>query len=170
MARRKRRKPPREIPLIGEVDAWEGEAIKELLEVPEGGECVLYLDSAGGSVYGALAVVALLRLRRIKATVYVLSECSSAALLIFAYCHKRYVNPTSTFLFHRMRWQSEKRVVAEEAHHWARHFEVLEGDLDDLQLRLFGAAAEKVRQWTREGNYITGREIAQAGLAELFEI
>ena len=170
MARRKRRKRPHEISLIGDVDAWEADAVKELLEAPEGSECVFYLDSAGGSVYGALAVVALMRLRRLKATVYVLSECSSAALLIFAACHKRFVNPTSTFLFHRMRWQSEKRVVAEEAHHWARHFEALEKDLDALQLRLFGATAEKVKQWTHEGNYITGREIAQAGLAELFEI
>jgi len=96
MARRKRRKRPHEISLIGDVDAWEADAVKELLEAPEGSECVFYLDSAGGSVYGALAVVALMRLRRLKATVYVLSECSSAALLIFAACHKRFVNPTSS--------------------------------------------------------------------------
>ena len=52
--------------------------IKALLEIPQGGECVLYLDSAGGSVYGALAVLSVLRIRRLKTTAVVLGECSSS--------------------------------------------------------------------------------------------
>src|SRR5688572_6156113 len=137
MAKNKSRKNVQEIPVVGEVDHWEADAIKTLLEVPEKGECVFYIDSAGGSVYGALAVVNLLRLRKIHASAVVLSECSSAALLVFAACQKRMVTPCSTFLFHRMRWQSEKRVAAEEARLWAKHFEQLEGDLDEMQSSLF---------------------------------
>jgi ATP-dependent protease ClpP protease subunit len=169
MAKPKSRKRARNLALIGDVDVWEAETIKELVDLSPDSECVFYMDSAGGSVYGALAVVALLRLKRIKASVYVLSECSSAALLIFGACKHRYVTPCSTFLFHRMRWQSEKRVASEEAHHWARHFEQLETDLDELQHKLFGAAGDKVRAWTSKGQYVTGREIAAAGLAELVE-
>jgi len=170
MAKPKSRKRTRNLALIGDVDVWESDTIKELLELPHESECVFYMDSAGGSVYGALAVVALLRLRRLKASVYVLSECSSAALLIFAACQHRYVTAHSTFLFHRMRWQSEKRVASEEAHHWAKHFEQLETELDDLQHKLFGRAADKVREWTRQGQYLNGRQIADAGLAELVEL
>jgi ATP-dependent protease ClpP protease subunit len=170
MSKNKVRKPTEEIAVIGEVDDWEADVVKALLEVPPGGRCVFYIDSAGGSVYGALAVLTLLRQRRIDATAIVLGECSSAALLLFAACRHRVVTPYSTLLFHRMRWQSEKRVDSHEAFHWARHFEDMEKDIDDLQVRLFGAAEEQVRAWTANGHYITGREIAAAGLAELLEV
>ena len=122
---------PVEIPVVGDVDDWEAETIKALLEVPLQGECVFYIDSAGGSVYGALAVLTLLRHRQLKGTAIVLGECSSAALLLFAACQRRFVTPYSTLLFHRMRWQSEKRVASDEAFLWARHFESMEKDIDE---------------------------------------
>src|SRR5437764_3747176 len=104
-ARRKRRAAPAaEIAVIGEVDDWEEDVVRSLLEVPAGGECVFYIDSTGGSVYGALAVVTLLQQRKMKATAVVLGECSSATLLIFAACPKRIVTPLSTLLFHKMKW------------------------------------------------------------------
>ena len=159
-----------EIAVIGEVDEWEADVVKELLAVPAGGECVFYIDSAGGSVFGALAALTLLRHRRITATAVVIGECSSAAILLFAACRKRLVTPHSTLLFHKMRWQSDKRVAAGEALLWAQHFEDLEKGIDDLQARLFGAAEEQVRTWTAAGNYVTGPQVVAAGLAELLEL
>jgi ATP-dependent protease ClpP protease subunit len=159
-----------DIAMVGEVDDWEAEAIKEMLQVPVGGRCTLYLDSSGGSVYGALAILTLLRLRKLQATGIVLGECSSAALLVFAGCHKRQVTPYSTLLFHRMRWQSDKRVGSVEATRWAQHFEALERDIDQLQARLFGRAEEQVRAWIAAGQYVSGQELAAAGLAELIDI
>jgi ATP-dependent protease ClpP protease subunit len=170
MSKSRPRKPPNEIAVIGDVDDWEGEVVKSLLEIPASGECVFYIDSAGGSVFGALAVLTLLRYRRINATAVVLGECSSAALLLFAGCRRRQVTPFSTFLFHRMRWQSEKRTSANEAFHWARQFRDMEKDLDDLQARLFGTADDLVRTWTAEGQYVTGGQVVEAGLAEMLEL
>jgi ATP-dependent Clp protease, protease subunit len=170
LARRKKPKPPMEIAIIGEVDDWEEEVVRSLLELPPGSDCVFFIDSTGGSVYGALAVVTLLRQRKLKATAVVLGECSSATLLVFAACHKRLVTPLSTLLFHKMKWQSEKRVDSGEAVHWARHFETLEHDIDDLQVRLFGASEDKVREWTRSGHFVTGPQIVAAGLADLLEL
>src|SRR2546423_470414 len=66
MAKAKKSKTVPEIPVIGEVDDWEADVIRALLEIPHGGECVLYIDSAGGSVYGALAVLALMRHRPLQ--------------------------------------------------------------------------------------------------------
>jgi ATP-dependent protease ClpP protease subunit len=166
----KSKKRPAEIPLVGEVDDWEDDAVKALLEVPTGGECVFYIDSMGGSVYGALAITTLIRQRQLRCTGVVLGECSSASVLIFAACRKRVVTRYSTLLFHRMRWQSEKRVGAEEAHRWARHFEEMEKEIDELQARLFGVSDEVVRQWTASSRYISGAELVAAGLAELLEI
>lgn len=158
------------MPVIGEVDDWEADVVRTLLDLPPGAEVTFYIDSAGGSVYGALAVMTLLRHRGVRGTGVVLGECSSAALLVFAACQRRLVTRYSTLFFHRMRWQSEKRVGSEEAFLWARHFEDMEKELDDLQARLFGAAEEQVRAWTRGGTYVTGPQLAAAGLAELVEI
>jgi len=170
MARSKARKQVTEIPVIGDVDDWESDVIKTLLELPHGGECVFYIDSAGGSVFGALAVLTLMRHRHLEGTAIVLGECSSAALLVFAACRRRFVTPYSTLLFHRMRWQSEKRVGSEEAYLWARHFEEMEKDIDNLQVRLFGAAEEQIRAWTGGGHYVTGPQLVAAGLAEMLEV
>lgn len=169
LGRRKKRRPA-EIAVIGEVDDWEEDVVRALLEVPAGGECVFYIDSTGGSVYGALAVVTLLRQRRLKATGVVLGECSSATLLLFAACQKRIVTAHSTLLFHRMKWQSEKHVDSAEAVHWAKHFDTLERDIDALQARLFGTGEEQVREWTRGGHFVTGPQLVAAGLAELLEL
>ena len=170
MAKMKSRKKVPEIAVIGDVDDWEADVIKTLLDLPPGGECVFYIDSAGGSVYGALAVLTLLRHRRLEGTAVVLGECSSAALLLFAACRRRFVTPYSTLLFHRMRWQSEKRIDSTEAFQWARHFEEMEKDIDDLQVRLFGTAEAQVRAWTAAGQYVGGPQLVEAGLAELVEI
>lgn len=170
MTKLKSKKNTPELALIGEVDDWESDTIKALLEVADGSEVVLYMDSSGGSVYGALAIMNLLRLRRLKATVVVLGECSSAALLIFGAAHRRLVTPASTLLFHNMRWQSEKHIGSDEARQWSAHFQKLEEDLGKLQARLFGDKVHLVRKWTAEGRYLTGSEIAAAGLAELVEI
>jgi ATP-dependent protease ClpP protease subunit len=170
MAKKGARGKAGEIAVIGEVDDWEEDVVKALLELPSGGECVFYIDSAGGSVFGALAVITLLKHRGVEATAFVIGECSSAALLLFAACRRRLVTPYSTLLFHRMRWQSEKRINAQEAFHWSKHFEDMEKDMDDLQVRLFGSAEEQVRQWTTGGHYVTGPQLAAAGLAELVEL
>jgi ATP-dependent protease ClpP protease subunit len=170
MAKSSGSKKKAEIALIGDVDDWEAEAVKQMLELPTGSEVVFYIDSAGGSVYGAVAVFTLMRQRRLNGTAVVLGECSSAALLIFAACEHRQVTRLSTLMFHRMRWQSEKRIIAEEAHLWARHFDELEKELDQLQARLFGVAYEQVRKWTEGSYYVTGTQIADAGLAELMPI
>jgi ATP-dependent Clp protease, protease subunit len=165
-----RRKKPTEVSLIGEVDDWEHDVIKDLLAVRVGGECVLYFDSMGGSVYGALAVVTLIRQRQLRCTGIVLGECSSASLLIFAACQRRVVTRYSTLLFHRMRWQSEKRVGSQEASLWAKHFDDMEKEIDALQARFFGVAEELVREWTAGSQYVSGPQLAAAGLAELLEL
>jgi ATP-dependent Clp protease, protease subunit len=170
MSKMRTRAKTAEIPIVGDVDDWEADVIKTLLDVPPGGECTFYIDSAGGSVYGALAVLTLLRHRRLKGTAVVLGECSSAALLVFAGCKRRLVTPYSTLLFHRMRWQSEKRVGSDEAFLWARHFEEMEKELDSLQAKLFGAAEDQVRTWTQGSYYVTGPQLVAAGLAEMLDV
>jgi ATP-dependent Clp protease, protease subunit len=170
MITEKKRKKPVEFVLVGDVDSWEADVIKQIVDLKAGRECIFWIDSLGGSVYGALAVATLMRQRELHSTGIVLGECSSASLLVFAACQKRLVTRYSTLLFHHMRWQSDKRVAAREASLWAKHFEGLERQIDDLQVRMFGGAEKQIRAWTAAGQYVTGQQFAEAGLAELFEI
>ncbi len=161
---------PVEIPLVGDLTENQAELCEKLLGVEPGGQCVLYFDSLGGSPYCAMALTSLIVLRDLQATGVVAGECSSAALWPFAACRRRLVTPFSVLLFHPMKWQSEENVGLEEASEWARHFGLLEADMDLLLAKLLGAPPDKIQQWVRAGRYVSGTEMAEAGLAELVEM
>jgi len=158
---------PIEIALVGDLTDHEGELSDRLLSVPPGGECTLFIDSPGGSPYCAIALTTLIRLRRLRATGIVIGECSSATLWPFAACERRIVTPYSVLLFHPMKWQSEEHVGLAEAAEWARHFGDLEKDMDSLLAELLGVECDILSKWINPGKYISGREFAEAGLAEL---
>ena len=159
-----------EIPLVGDLTDGAADLCDKLLSVPPGGECIIYFDSLGGNPYTATALTSLILLRGLSATGVVAGECSSAALWPFAACRRRLVTPFSVMLFHPMKWQSEENVVIGEAAEWARHFTQLEKDMDRLLAELFGFPDEKIQEWVRTCRYVTGPELAQAGLAELIEL
>lgn len=161
--------PPWEIAIAGDLSERQAELIAKFTEVPAKSKGLIYFDSGGGSVYAGLALATLIRCRELKATAIVVGECSSAALMPFAACQKRYVTALSTLLFHPMKWQSEEDVRLEEATEWARHFKQLENDLDDLLVKLFPIDEDKLQQWTRPGRFVSGPEVVAAGLAELFD-
>jgi ATP-dependent Clp protease, protease subunit len=159
-----------EIPLVGDLTDGAADLCDKLLSVPPGGECIIYFDSLGGNPYTATALTSLILLRGLNATGVVAGECSSAALWPFAACRRRLVTPFSVMLFHPMKWQSEENVVIGEAAEWARHFTQLEKDMDRLLADLFGFPNEKIQDWVRTNRYVTGPELAAAGLAELIEL
>ncbi|MCA9260490.1 MAG: ATP-dependent Clp protease proteolytic subunit [Planctomycetales bacterium] len=160
---------PPEIAIVGDLTEHESELTDRLLDVAPGGECTLYFDSPGGSPYCAMSLMTLICMRGLRATGIVTGECSSAALWPFAACQKRFVTPCSVLLFHPMRWQSEENVGLAEAAEWARHFGQLERDMDALLARLFGASFELMDQWINPGRYLSGKELAEAGLAQLID-
>ncbi len=171
MSKTDRNRPgPVEIALAGDLTDHQADLCEKLLEVEPGGECILYFDSLGGSPYSAIALLSLIVLRGLRATGVVAGECSSAALWPFAACRRRLVTPLSVMLFHTMKWQSEENVGLTEAAEWARHFAQLETDMDRLLARLFGAEPEKIAEWVRSGRYVTGPELAEAGLAEMIAL
>ncbi len=158
---------PLEIAIVGDLTDNESDLTERILGIEPGGECTIYFDSPGGSPYCAMSLVTLLRLRDIQATAVVTGECSSAALWPFATCRRRLVTPYSVFLFHPMKWQSEEHIGIREAAEWSRHFADLEREMDVLLCDLFGTAEELIADWIRTHRYVTGREMAEAGLAEL---
>ncbi|MBB01994.1 MAG: hypothetical protein CMJ47_05050 [Planctomyces sp.] len=156
-----------EIMLAGDLNDKHTDLLQSVIDVPRGSRGVIYFDSNGGSVYTSLSLMSLIRLRNLDATGVVLGECSSAALLPFAACRRRYVTPFSTLLFHAMKWESEENVRLHEAAEWARHFQAIEKHFDGLLAQLFDADPQLLQSWTEPGRFISGEELAKAGLAEL---
>jgi ATP-dependent protease ClpP protease subunit len=161
---------PLEIALVGELTQHEQDLCDKLLGIPPGGPCILYFNSPGGSAYAALSLATLIAVRGLVATGVVSGECSSAAIWPLAACRRRLVTPHSILLFHPMKWESAEHVGIAEAAEWARHFGELEQDMDTLLARLLGVQPEKLADWLRPGRYVSGREFAAAGLAELIEV
>lgn len=161
---------PWEMAIYGDLTDKQSELIGRLLEVPRGSKGTIFFDSTGGSAYVGLGLATLIRLRGLQATGVVAGECSSAAILPFAACTERYVTRHSTLLFHPVRWQSEEDVRLEEATEWARHFKLMEQDLDRLLSRLLDYPAEKLTEWTRPGRFVSGEEFAAAGLGRLVDL
>ena len=161
---------PLEIAVVGDLTDNESDLTERLLGIQPGGECTMYFDSPGGSPYAAMSLVALMRLRGIRATGIVTGECSSAALWPLAACQRRLVTPYSVLLFHPMKWQSEEHIGIREAAEWSRHFADLERDMDVLLGELFGSGHDLLADWIRTHRYVTGRQLAAAGLAELISL
>jgi ATP-dependent Clp protease, protease subunit len=153
-----------EIAINGDLTDKQSELVTSLVEMPRRSRGTIWFDSGGGSVYVGLALCSIIRLRGLRVTGVVAGECSSAAILPFAACERRFVTAHSTLLFHPMRWRLE------EATEWARHFKNLEGDLDRLLSRLFDFPEEKISEWTNPGRFISGPELVDAGLAKLIDM
>jgi ATP-dependent Clp protease protease subunit len=161
---------PLEFSLVGDMTDNEVELTDKLLSVEHGGECTMYIDSPGGSPYCAVSLMTLIMLRGLRVTGIVTGECSSAALWPFAACTRRMVTPYSVLLFHPMKWQSEEHVGLSEAAEWARHFGHLEQEMDQLLAELFGISSDEMQRWINPGRYVSGRELADAGMAESIDL
>ena len=161
---------PHEIALVGDLTDNENEITEKLLGIEPGGEATMFIDSPGGSPYCALSLMSLILLRGLRITGVVTGECSSAALWPFAACKRRLVTSFSVLLFHPMKWQSEEHVGLSEAAEWARHFGQLEKDMDHLLAELFGVPAAQMDKWITPGRYVSGRDLVDAGLAEMIDL
>ncbi|MFM8633559.1 MAG: ATP-dependent Clp protease proteolytic subunit [Planctomycetia bacterium] len=161
------RQGPPEIAFVGDLTEAEADLTDRLLGVEPGAECTIYFDSPGGSPYCAMSLLTLIKVRGVQATGVVTGECSSAALWPFAACARRFVTPYSVFLFHPMKWQSEEHIGITEAAEWSRHFAALEKDMDILLAELFGVPYATIDAWVRTHRYVTGREMVEAGLADM---
>jgi ATP-dependent protease ClpP protease subunit len=159
-----------EIAIAGDLTDKQSDLIERLVEVAPRSRGTIYFDSCGGSAYVGLSLAALIRLRWLDATGVVLGECSSAALVPFAACQRRFVTPISYLFFHPVRWSSEENVRLEEAAEWTRHFGVLEDEMDKLLARMFDVPLEKLVAWTRPGRFLSGRELVEAGMAKLVDL
>jgi ATP-dependent protease ClpP protease subunit len=161
--------PPCDIAVIGELEDCAADVFNKLLELDDGSECTLYIDSGGGRVYSALAIMSLIMMKDLRARAIVVGACSSAALMVLAACRQRLAVPYSVFQFHPVRWESGENVERVEAAEWARHFNQLEQECDELLARLLGAELTQIQSWSRTSRYLSGREMAEAGLVQLID-
>lgn len=165
--KKKKREP--HIAVIGDLEDCEAAVIERLLELDDGASCTLFIDSGGGRVYSALAIMTTILLKKLDATAVVIGACSSAALMVLAACNRRLATPYSVFQFHPVRWESGENIERIEAMEWAKHFEKLEIECDRLLAELLGTHEETVREWVTGNRYLSGRDLAAAGVVELLD-
>ena len=159
-----------ELVICGDLTEKQFDLLDRLVSVPRGSRGTIWFDSCGGSAYVGLSLASMIRLRGLDATAVVAGECSSAAIMPFAACNRRYVTRHATLLFHPVRWHSEENVRMEEAAEWARHFQVMEQDLDNLLTKLLPMEATALAEWTRPGKFVTGEELVAAGIADMVDL
>lgn len=159
-----------EIALSGDLTDKQHDLLEKLIDAPRKSRGTIFFDTGGGSAYVGLALASIIRLRGLRVTGIVAGECSSAAILPFAACERRFVTPHSTLLFHPVRWASEEDIRFEEAAEWARHFKIFENDLDELISKLMNFPIDKLTEWTRPGRFVTGPEMVEAGLAQMVNL
>ena len=159
-----------EIVLCGDLTEKQFDLLDRLAELPRGSRGIIWFDSCGGSAYVGLALASMIRLRGLDAAAVVAGECSSAAIMPFAACGRRYVTKHATLLFHPVRWSSEEDVRREEAAEWARHFLAMEQDLDDLLCKMLPMDHDALTKWTRPGRFVSGEEVVAAGLAKPIDL
>ncbi len=159
-----------ELVICGDLTDKQFDLLDRLVAVPRGSRGTIWFDSCGGSAYVGLSLASMIRLRGLDATAVVAGECSSAAIMPFAACKRRFVTRHATLLFHPVRWHSEENVRMEEAAEWARHFQVMEKDLDDLLTKMLPIEKEALAVWTRPGKFVGGEELVAAGVAELIDL
>ena len=155
---------PLELALVGDLTENESDIFDKILGVPTGSECVFYINSPGGSAYSAISLMNLIRLRRPAGDRHCHRRMLLRRPLALRRLPRRYVTRYSVLLFHPMKWQSEEHVQLAEAKEWARHFGDLECDMDRLLAELFGVPYKKLLHWMRPGCYVSGPQLAEAGL------
>ena len=159
-----------EIGIFGDLTDKQNDLFQQLMEVPRNSRGTIFFDSGGGSIYCGLALASIIKLRGLRAIGVVAGECSSATILPFAACEERFVTAHSTLLFHPIRWHSDEEVRLEEAAEWARHFKLLEEDMDALLVRMLNISPEKLETWTRPGRFVSGTEFVAEGLAKMLDL
>lgn len=159
-----------EVVICGDLTERQSDLMQTFVELPRGSRGTIFFDSCGGSAYVGLAIAAMIRLRGLQPVAVVAGECSSAAILPFAACRTRYVTAHASLLFHPIRWQSDEQVKLEEAVEWARHFQLMEADHDQLMAKFFECSEELIAGWNRPGRFLSGDELVLAGLAKKIDL
>jgi hypothetical protein len=69
-----------------------------------------------------------------------------------------------------MKSQSEEQMGLKEAAEWSRHFAELEQEMDRVLAKLFNVTIDRLMPWLKPGRYVSGRELSEAGLAEMLDL
>lgn len=157
------------ITLLDDVEKCEKEVIEALMAIPDGKSARIIINSGGGSVYAALGISTIIRMKNIQAEAVVLADCSSSALLVFAACQVRKVAGHASFLFHPMKWSSEEAARLNGAESWASEFNRVNRVTENWLVENLPIDRRLLRRWIKEERYVQASELIDLGVAEELE-
>ena len=155
-----------DILLTGEIDERANKIVHALLKIPEDDEFTIYINSPGGSLMGAISIASTIQYRRLKGTVVVTGECSSAALLPFAACQDRFISPCSLFLWHQTQHEPSG-MESTRLLPWAERAKSHDIATNTMLAEMLDIPRELISDWEKQSRYFSAKEMTKAGLAEL---
>lgn len=160
---------PMEIALVGDLSENQTSLCEKLLEVESGGECVLYIDSLGGSPYVAMAITTLILIRdlrnRHRGRRVLVGRSVALRRLRKAFGHAL---QRPSFPPHEVAERGERGPG--RGHGMGQAFPPTRERHGSPAGRHVPCAVQKIHAWCNPGRYIPGRDLAEAGLAELIEL
>ncbi len=152
--------------MIGEITDELAQTIVEELLTHWDRERVLVINSDGGSCYGALCIINLMRAHgRVDTLCIGIAESGAADTL--AAGRKRYIVPGAIAMLHQVSWELG-RELASNVLHSARALEKLNALMADLLADATGKSREEIDRDLSHDHYLYDREIIEYGLADAF--
>lgn len=151
-----------EIPLIGEVEQYYGDALLSFLSGVKPTEVKFIIRSPGGLVFNIFDALDYMRANGIKAYCEVYGECMSAATLIAAYCtpERTAVSPSAMFGIHKASGSIGDDVFVKHAN----------DRIVEMYRAAYGWSAAKVEKFLTANNGTgtiwMGSDIVTAGIAD----
>ena len=152
--------------MVGEITDELAQSIVERVMTHWDREFLLVINSDGGSCYGALCIINLMRAHgRIDTLCIGIAESGAADTL--ASGRKRYIVPGTIAMLHQVSWELG-RELASNVLHSARALEKLNSLMADLLAEATGKSRDQIDLDLSHDHYLYDKEIIEYGLADAF--
>lgn len=152
--------------MVGEITDELTQTIVERVMAHWDREFLLVINSDGGSCYGALCIINLMRAHgRIDTLCIGIAESGAADTL--AAGRKRYIVPGAIAMLHQVSWELG-RELASNVLHSARALEKLNSLMADHLAGATGKTRDQIDLDLSHDHYLYDREIIEYGLADAF--
>ena len=131
-------------------------------------DITIIVNSGGGSISAAFALISVIRSSSIPVTTIALGECSSAALMIFMSGATRYVDKNASILSHQFSASFPGHAKAIDLRARQKELEIVEKKLEDHYMQCSGLSRKKIRKelLTSSDVFLSPEELIEYNLAD----
>lgn len=131
-------------------------------------EITIIINSPGGSISAAFALISIIRSSPVPITTIALGECSSAALMIFMSGHNRLIDKNTSILSHQFSASFPGHAKAIDLHARQKELELVEKKLEAHYIECSGLPIETIKEHLLKSHdvFLTSEELIEFNLAD----